>query len=260
MLKNILAYRRYLLGSFWTDLRFRYAGTALGFFWFIINPLLEVLIYAVVFTQLISIRSGGGRGVSYTLFLVSGLFPWLAFSQFITRGSNAIVAGAIYMRRSLIPSEVFVFKELLMSLFSLLIYIILIIPISLIVKNPLTWMILLTPLYALMLLLLGFGLSLALANLRVLFPDLTEVIAFVLNLWRWTLPIMYTDTNFPTVLRQIMKMNPPYYFIQTFRDVFIDNVIPSHTAWLIMFFWIALSLGIGSFVSNKLHSEVKDLL
>lgn len=260
MLRNIFTYRRYLLGSFWTDLRYRYAGTALGFFWFIINPLLEVFIYAVVFTQLISIRSGGGRGVSYTLFLVSGLFPWLAFSQFINRGSNAIIASALYLRRSLIPPEVFVFKEMLMALFSLLIYLILILPVSIIVKNQMTWTALLLPLFALLLLLLGFGLSLALANLRVLFPDMSEIVAFVLQLWRWTLPIMYTDTTFPVVLRQIMKLNPPYYFIQSFRDAIIEHVLPTNTAWLMMLFWIVASLGLGSIVSSKLHSEVKDLL
>ena len=71
---------------------------------------------------------------------------------------------------------------------------------------------------------------------------------------------MYTDTTFPVVLRQIMKLNPPYYFIQSFRDAIIEHVLPTNTAWLMMLFWIVASLGLGSIVSSKLHSEVKDLL
>ena len=260
MLKHIYTYRRYILSSFWADLRYRYAGTALGFFWFIINPMLEVLIYAVVFTQLVTIRSGGDRGVSYTLFLVSGLFPWIVFSQFLRRGSNAIIANALYMRRSLIPSEIFVFKELMISFFTLLIYLMLIIPISLIVNNPITWSALLMPVFAILLLFVGFGLSLALANLRVLFPDLSEIIAFIIQLWRWTLPIMYSDEGFPIKLRQIMSLNPPYYFIQSFRVVLIDHIMPSSTAWINMFFWVLFFLVFGSKISSWLRREVKDLL
>lgn len=249
-----------MLGSFWIDLRYRYAGTALGFFWVIVHPILEVLIYAVVFSQIISIRRGGGEGISYTLFLTSGLFPFLAFSQMISRGSNAIKSNAIYMRRSLIPSEVFVFKEALLSGFSLLIYLVLLIPISIIADNPITWSALLMPVSAFLLLLLGFGIAIPLANLRILFPDLGEIIPVLLHLWRWTLPIMFTDKIFPDWLRRLMSLNPPYYFIRSFRDALIEHSAPSMEAWVSMSFWIAVLLIIAHFVSRRLRNEVKDLL
>jgi ABC-type polysaccharide/polyol phosphate export permease len=260
MLKNLYANRRYLLGSFWTDLRYRYAGTSLGFFWFIVNPLLEVTLYAIIFTQIVTVRSGAGKGISYTLFLTTGLFPFLAFSQMISRGSNAIVANAVYMRRSLIPAEVFVFKEAMIATFSLLIYLIFLIPISLIADNPLTSSMLITPVLALLLVLLGFGISLPLANLRVLFPDLTEIIGVVLQLWRWTLPIMYTDKNFPDWLRHIMSINPPYFFIRSFRDIMIEHQMPSIYAWLFMGFWIVVLIALAQWVSRHLRHEVKDLI
>jgi ABC-type polysaccharide/polyol phosphate export permease len=260
MFKNLFDYRRYLLGSFWVDLRYRYAGTALGFFWIIVNPLIEVIIYAVVFSQLISIRSGGGRGISYTLFLTSGLFPFLAFSQMISRGSSAIKANALYMRRSLVPSEVFVFKEALLTSFSFLIYLIFLIPISLIANNPVSWQVLLMPVFAVLLLLLGFGMSIPLANLRVLFPDLGEIIPVLLQLWRWTLPIVFTDKNFPKWLRSLMSMNPPYYFIRSFRDVLIEHKVPPVEAWLSMVFWIIVFLIVAYLISRRLRNEVKDLL
>ncbi len=260
MLKNIYLYRRYVLASFWTDLRYRYAGTALGFFWVILNPVLEVIIYAVVFSQLVSVRSGGGEGISYTLFLTSGLFPYLAFSQMISRGSSAIKSNALYMRRSLVPAEVFVFKEALLSGFSFLIYLILLLPISLIAGNPLTWRILLMPVSAVFLLLLGFGMAIPLANLRILFPDLGEVIPVILQLWRWTLPIMFSDDNFPDWLRRLMSLNPPYYFIRSFRDVLIEHRLPSFEAWLSIGFWIVCFLIISQMISRQLRNEVKDLL
>jgi ABC-type polysaccharide/polyol phosphate export permease len=260
MLKNLYKYHRYLLGSFWTDLRYRYAGTALGFFWVIVNPILELIIYTVVFSQIVSIRSGGGRGISYVLFLTSGLFPFLAFSQMINRGSSAIKSNALYMRRSLVPSEVFVFKEGLLASFSFLIYLVLLLPISLVAHNPITWQAALMPLFAVLLLMLGFGMAIPLANFRILFPDLAEIVPVLLQLWRWTLPVMFTDKNFPGWLRRLMSLNPPYYFIRSFRDVLIEHTIPPIEAWLSMGFWILVFLFIAQLVSRWLRNEVKDLL
>jgi lipopolysaccharide transport system permease protein len=260
VLRNLFRYRRYIFDTFWTDLRFRYSGTALGFFWFIVSPLLEVAIYAVVFSQLVSIRSGGGRDISYVIYLVSGLFPFLAFSQMISRGSNAINANALYMRRSLIPAEVFVFKEVLISGFSLFIYLVFLIPVSLAVHNPITWHILFFPVFVALFSLFGFGVSMALANLRVLIPDLGEVISVIIQLWRWTLPIMYVDTNFPERLKLLIRINPPYYFIQSFRDMMIEHTIPAMDGWLFMFFWIGVALLIAGWITRQLRSEVKDLI
>jgi ABC-type polysaccharide/polyol phosphate export permease len=260
MFKNLYDYRRYLMGSFWIDLRYRYAGTALGFFWIIVSPLIEVIIYTVIFSQIISLRTGGARGVSYTLFLTSGLFPFLAFSQMIGRGSNAIKSNALYMRRSLVPSEVFVFKEALLTSSSFLIYLVLLLPISLVAHNAITWPVVLMPVFALLMLFLSFGMAIPLANLRILFPDLGEIIPVLLQLWRWTLPIMFTDKNFPNWLQRLMSLNPPYYFIRSFRDVLIDHIVPPIGAWLSMVIWIIIFFGIAQLVSHHLRPEVKDLL
>jgi ABC-type polysaccharide/polyol phosphate export permease len=178
----------------------------------------------------------------------------------ISRGANAIESNALYMRRSLVPAEVFVFKEALLAGFSFLIYLVLLIPISLVANNPITWRVLVMPLSAVFLLLLGFGMAIPLANLRVLFPDLAEIVPVILQLWRWTLPIMFSDEKFPDLLRRIMSLNPPYYFIRSFRDILIEHRLPSFEAWLFMGGWIVFFLLISQMVSRQLRNEVKDLL
>ncbi|NOH04661.1 MAG: ABC transporter permease [Chloroflexi bacterium] len=260
MLRTLYNYRRYIFGTFWVDLKYRYSGTTLGFFWFLVNPMIEVLIYAVVFSQIITFRSGAERGISYTIFLVSGLFPFIAFSQTINRGSKAIRTNALYMRRSLIPAEVFVFKESLIAGFSLLVYLMFLLPLIVFTQNPVSWHLILWPILTILLSLLGYGLSLPLANLSVLFPDLEEVVPVLLQLWRWTLPIMFSDENFPDGLRWFMSFNPPYYFIKSFRDIMINQRIPPVESWIIMIFWIIVTLIVGGLVTNRLRSDVKDLI
>lgn len=260
MLKNLYIHRSYLLGSFWADFRYRYAGTAMGFFWFILTPLFEVVIYSIVFSQLITLRSGGAKGISYTLFLITALFPWLAFAHMITRGSNSLNSQIVYLRRLSIPPDVFVAKDVLYSFFSLLVYLIILIIAAPFMGGILGWSLLYLPILSILFCLLGFGFSLTVAHLRVLFPDLGEVLNVLVNLWRWTLPIMYVDDGFPDALRAVMRLNPPYYFIKSFRGVFLDSGFPTIEAWLYMLLWVVISLVIGGFVARGLRHEVKDML
>lgn len=258
MLKNLYVHRRYLIGSFWADFRYRYAGTALGIFWFIVNPLLDALVYSVVFTYLIGFRSGGTRGVSYTLFLLIGLFPWFTFSQIITRGSNSLNSDSLYLRRLPIPTEIFIAKDALVSMLGLFIYMLVLIPLNLVFKNELSWNLLILPVLIFLITALGFGLTLILAHLRVFFPDIGEILGVLVQLWRWTLPINYSLDIFPEPLRSIMVFNPPYYFITSFRDVFLDKQLPSPTAWLHMVSWVIFFWAAGAFIAHQLGAEVKD--
>lgn len=259
MFKKLYGFRRFLWGSLWSDLRYRYAGTALGFYWFIINPMFEVLIYTVVFSHLLGFRAPG-RDSSYVLFLVTGLFPWLSYTETILRGTNALVQNAAYLRRMSIPTGIFVAKNSLLALFSLIIYLSLLLIYFLFSGHPLGLGLLILPLLAVLMQISAFGVTLVTAHLRVLYPDIGEVLPTVLQLWRWLLPIMYSFDIFPEFLQKILKLNPPYYFIDSFRIVFLDNKLPGVEAWVSMILWTMVLLMIGSFTTAKLHSDVIDEL
>jgi len=258
MIKSLFVHRRYLFGSFWAEFRYRYAGTTLGIFWFIVDPLLDAIIYTVVFSQLIGFRTGGGRGIDYAIFLTAALFPWLTFARIITIGSNSLETGALYLRRLAIPPSIFIAKDTLVSLFSLFIYMAILIPFNLILGHPLTWNLLFIPPLAVMIALLAFGMTLIFGHLRVLFPDVGEVLPALVNLWRWTLPINYSYSIFPSWLRQIMQFNPPYLFIKSFRDIIVDGNAPLPMTWVYMLAWVTLFFVIGSTTARLLESDVKD--
>ena len=259
MIKRLYNFRKFLWGSLWSDLRYRYAGTVIGFYWFFINPLFEILIYTVVFSHLLSLRAPG-RDSSYTLFLITGLFPWLSYSEAIIRGTNSLLQNASYLRRMAIPGEIFIAKNSLLALISMLIYTIIIILYFLFSGQYLGISLLLLPVIALLLHISAFGVALITANLMVLFPDIGEIIPTLLQLWRWLLPVMYAITVFPKPFQKILKLNPPYYFIESFRAAFLENTPPTIEAWAYMLFWAMLSLSIGLFFSEKLRSDVIDEL
>jgi lipopolysaccharide transport system permease protein len=258
MIKNLRQHRRYLLGSLWSDFRFRYAGTMLGFFWFVVTPLLEAVLYSVIFSFLIGARSKDLHGDSYILFLLNGLLPWFAFTHLIVRGSNALNLSALYLRRLPIPTDVFIAREALVAMVSLFIYVLLLLPINLAFGNSLSWHVLLLPVLVLLFIALGYGIVLSLAHLRVFFSDLGEILGLLIQLWRWTLPINYSFNIFPEHIRSIFMFNPPYYFLTAFRGIFMEKELPSIAAWSHMIGWILIFISIGSFVSSRLSNEVKD--
>src|SRR5687768_3371525 len=111
MFKHLYHYRRYIWRTAWNDLRYRYAGAALGVFWNFIHPLLELAIYAVVFTQLMAVRSTELQPQLFVLYLFLGLFPWISFAEAVVSGSNVLLENALYLRRLAIPAEIFVAKN-----------------------------------------------------------------------------------------------------------------------------------------------------
>ena len=120
MLKNLVHYRKYILENSLASFRYRYAGTALGVLWNVINPLLTTLIYVIVFQQLLGYRTGGREG--YALFLIAGLFPWMTFASLINAGGKALLRNANKLRVVSIPPVVFVAIEFVASYIELNIF------------------------------------------------------------------------------------------------------------------------------------------
>lgn len=260
IIQHLYTYRRYIWRNAWTDLRYSYAGTGLGVFWNVINPLLEVLIYSFVFTQLIVVHSDGEQGASFVLYLCVGLFPWLAFAETVQQGSNAFLANAAYLKRLAIPAEVFLIKSVLTSTFNLYITLLVLLLFSLATGQPWRWGWLLLPLLALLLQSLALGLALILGNLRVFFPDIGEAMRTLMQLWKWTMPIVYPEMLLPEAVRAWLPLNPPYVFIQSIRNLFLDGRLPSSSAWFMMLIWLVIFALIGALVTQKLRPEIKDNL
>ncbi|MEH2093115.1 ABC transporter permease [Nostoc sp.] len=254
---NLYKYRRYIFYNAWYELRYRYAGTGIGILWNIINPLCEILIYTVVFSLLLS---RGARGSSYALYLMAGLLPWRTFAETIASGSNAFVQNSIYLRRLAIPSEVFVAKVTLTSLFLLFIYLALVLPIGILLGGHLGFGILLLPVLGVILEGLGFGMGLILANLQTLFPDVKQILQFLIPLWSWMIPIFYPESIIPKNILPWLYLNPPYAYIQSVRNIILENQMPGFHVWLIMLGWLALFVWLGNIVNQKLQDEIRDVI
>ena len=116
MIVNLWRYRAYILKNALSDVRYRYAGSAMGIAWNVVTPLAQILIYSFVFSQIMVMRVAGlGPSASFTLYLCAGLLPWAAFSDCVMRGASAFLENAHYLKKLPIPEQVFVAKNAVAS-------------------------------------------------------------------------------------------------------------------------------------------------
>ena len=256
---SLVKYRRFIWKQAVIDLRHRYAGTGMGVAWNVIHPLGIIAIYSIVFSSIMRISLPNQHGkLAYTLYLCSGFFPWLAFSDCIMRGCNTFVANANYLKRLAIPEVVFVARSAASTALSLVINFSLLVVISLILGASPRWTWALLPLPLGSLLLLGFSLGFLLGILNVFFRDIAEWATIVLQIAMWTVPIVYLPELLPARVRALLPWHPVAPAIAAVREMFFSGTIPQPRWWWGMIGWPVAIFAVAALAFGKLAPEMRD--
>ena len=266
MLKGLLSYRRFIWQSAIAELRHRYAGTGLGVVWNVLHPLALIAVYSVVFTALMRGRVPGDAGgrFGYVLYLCSGLLPWLAFAECLTRGCNAFTENATYLRKLPIPEQVFVARAAASATLGLAISFSLLLAISLALglKPRPQWALL--PVALLSMQALGFGLGLLCGTLNVFFRDVGQLLGIALQVVLWTVPVVYVlDPNvLPPWFVSALHWHPLYPPLEAVRVWFLGlpRTLEPWQTWLGLIAWPAIVTALAGTVFNRLRREIRDVL
>lgn len=267
MILGLYRYRSFIWTNALAELRHRYAGTNLGVVWNVLHPLALIAVYAVVFTQVFSTGGrlpvavpGVGENLTFLLYLTSALLPWLAFAECVQRGCNAFSDNATYLKKLPIPEQVFVAQTAASATLGLIISFSLLLAISLLVglKPSVQWLLLPLPLLALQV--LGFGLGLLCGTLNVFFRDIGQLLAVVLQLALWTVPVVYPKEILPGWAQAAMPWHPLYPPLEGIRDLFLFRQMPSTATWAGMAAWPLLTCGVAWLAFRSLRTEIRDLL
>ncbi len=262
MLANLLRYRRYIWTNALASLRVRYAGSGMGVTWNILLPLLQILVYTVIFSRLVSLRSDlvANNPHAFILYLCSGLLPWIAFSNSVRTGSRAFRANSRYLQRLAIPEEIFVAQSSVADTLGLFVYLVMLVGAGIALGKMPDWPGLLMPVVAVLFLLFAFGLGLLMASLVVFFQDLSQILSVLLGVWMWTLPIIWSETMLPPEAIRILQWNPGYFYIRGFRQLFLEGQIPGPMEWGVMLAWAVGFTLLGALVLKRLRADLRDAL
>lgn len=243
------------------DLKARYRGSILGFFWSLANPLLLLAVYTVVFTKFFPQQVVQ----PYPLFLFSGILPWTFFSAAILEATGSISSNAGLIKKVMFPAEALP----LVVVFSHLVHFALAIPILLAAllgfaalgKFTLSATILVLPLLMVMQTLFVAGIALTVSSASVLFRDLRDIITNVMQLGFFVTPIIYLIDNVQSrPLRAMLRLNPLTPFVVAYQDVLFFGRLPNLSDTLLIIAYSAASLVLGFFVFERLRDTLAEAI
>lgn len=219
-LRALWKYRELLYFLAWRDIKVRYKQTLLGAAWAILQPLLTMLIFSLLFGRLAGIK---GAGVPYPAFAFSGLLLWIFFANSISNSGNSLVGSAnlitkIYFPRMIVPAA-----AVAAGLVDLLLAFVVQVMLMIYYRVPLSWAISLVPLLVVLTTLLAVGVGMWLSALNVKYRDIRYAIPFLIQLWMFASPVIYPLSLVPAKWQWLLMLNPLTGIIENFRTALFAN-------------------------------------
>lgn len=220
--KELYQYRGLLLSLTTRELKARYRGSVLGFFWTFLNPTLLMLVYALVFSVYMRVAIP-----HYTYFMFVGLLPWIFFSSSLVGGASSISDRRDLMTKVRFPAQVLPASVICVNLMNYIFSLPLMVVLGLLFGEWLTWHALLFPLILAVQLLFTLSFVYVLSALNVGFRDLQHIIANISTLWFFLTPVLYKIDSIPVGAREIvLYANPMAILITGYQSIFYDHALP----------------------------------
>lgn len=251
MFREIFQYREMIFSLVKRDLRGRYKGSVLGFLWTFINPLLQLLVYTMVFSVIM--RSGIK---DYYMFLFVALVPWIFFSTSLTGGSSCIIAQQDMVKKIYFPREVLPIAHVTSQFINMLLSFIVIFGVLLIGRYPLHFRALLClPVIMVVEYILAMGITMVVAAITVYLRDVEYILGILTMAWQFLTPVMYSVDMVPERLQKIFYLNPMTPIIVAYRKILYEGEVPQLSTLVSGTVMGIIILGIGWMLFHHLQKH-----
>jgi lipopolysaccharide transport system permease protein len=265
-LAQLIRYRGLIQSLVARELKARYRGSALGFFWSFINPLLLLLVYSFVFEFVLTNRAPGSLEKPYSLFLFCGLLPWTWFSSSVLESTSVLISSGNLIKKVLFPAEVLPIVTVLSNLVHFLLGLPILVAFLVYYRRPLEfpevfWF----PVILLTQLILTVAVALIVSALTVHFRDIKDIVGNLMTFWFFATPIIYPFTGIPkgSLARTLLNLNPFTHLAVSYQELLFYPGDPpgsfGHARWLLAL--LAASIGLflaGYFLFDRLRDSFAD--
>ena len=234
MLRALWSYRGFILGSIKREFQAKYRNSLVGSAWAVFNPLAMIVVYTVVFAEVMRTRLPGVDGTfAYSIFLCAGILTWGLFAEIVGRGQSVFIENANLLKKLNFPRLCLPVIIIGTALLNFVIIFILFTGFLVVSGNFPGWsFIALVPLLGI-LVIFAIGLGITLGVLNVFFRDVGQFFGIFLTFWFWLTPIVYPANTLPEHLRGILAFNPMAPLMAGFQTVLVKQVWPEWTLlWL----------------------------
>ena len=242
--KELKEYRDLFYFLVWRNIKARYAQTILGFSWAILNPLIQIVIFTVIFGKVAKIPTDG---IPYFLFSSVAIIPWSYMSQSMSGSSQSLVSGQNMLGKVYFPRLIFPLTAVLSNLVNFGISMGIILGVIIYYRVTPTWNLLLFPVLVMMMIGIAAGVGMWLSSMAIRFRDLRFVMSFLIRMLMYSAPIVYSASSIPENYRILYSLNPIVAVIEGFRACLLGTPIP----WL--YIWPGMIPAAILFISGALY-------
>jgi len=243
------------------EVKGRYAGSSIGIYWSVINPLVMLAVYTYVFSAVLRVKWADEPGITdFALYLFCGFLAWNAFQETVQRSTTVIIDNASLIKNLSFPSKVLPLSIGINSIINEIIgIVILVVAVRIILGFFPIYIWLLIPLMVFQLF-LGLGLGFIFSTLHVFFRDTAQFVSMFLLVWMFGTPLFYPEGMIPAQFRFLVDINPMAYLVRMFRAVCLKNMFPDVNDLIVFTVFSIVFLIIGySIYTRKFYQFVDQL-
>ena len=253
--REIYIYREFLKTSVRKEFRGKYKKSFLGVLWSFLNPLFQLLIYALVFPFIL------GRSIdNYTMFLIVALMPWTFFNMTVLQSAACIVSNGGIIKKVYFPREILPISITTSNLLNFLITGIIVVVALFISGIGIGKSVIFLPIVIIIQYILQLGLAFIFSAITVFVRDVEYLLNVFMMLMFYLCPIVYSADMIPNKFLKIFKLNPMFHIINFYRDIFYYKKVPDINNILIILGVSLLILIIGYSIFKKLKKNFAEEL
>ncbi len=244
-----------------TDLRHRYVGSSIGFFWTVVNPILELVTYTFVFHVLMGVKfHPSGGTVHYGLFLFCGMVAWFALASSLSKATTSIRDNAHLIKKLNFPAAVLPAQHVFSAVFNQVIRTGVLAVGAMLLGDGLSGHILLVPVIILLQSCFVLGLAFFLATASVFFRDTGDWVRALMLIWMFITPIFYPPAAYPRKFQILLQLNPMAHIVGVYQELILNQRMPDVRQMLFSLVFSVGSLIVGYSVFVHHRRKFADLV
>lgn len=221
--KELRAYRDLFYFLVWRDIKVLYAQTILGFAWAILNPVIQILIFTVIFGHIAKISTDG---IPYVLFSTVAIIPWTYMSESMNASSQSLVAQQHMLGKVYFPRILFPVTPILAKLVDFSISLVLLAGVMIYYQVTPTWNLVYIPFLVILMMMIPAGIGMWLSALAIRYRDIKFAMPFVIRMLIYSAPILYTASSIPEQYRFFYSLNPIVAVVEGYRACLLGTPMP----------------------------------
>lgn len=244
------------------DFRKRYAGSYMGVVWALVQPVVTVVMYYIVFDKLMGSAGRGVENVPFVLFLTAGLVPWFYFNEALNNGTNALLEYSYLVKKVVFKISILPIIKIIGATFVHVFFVaVLLIVAAFYGYYPTVYTVQILY-YSFCLFVFALALSYITCSIVVFFKDLSQIINIALQIGMWATPVLWDIDSLSYKWVVVLKLNPLVYIVGGYRDAVYGREWFFQDFFSTMYFWIVtvLLFGAGAAIFKRLKVHFADVL